>query len=133
MNIYVSKNDTCARKIATKVQQVKKCIIKNCISEFVCLFSVGRGPVNTFKMQRVGRQSQTDTGGFEGRMMEREQVGGSQTLGEWRECHCIRFLCHLHGMGAGRSRQSNPQAPGLNTSLRRLTRSKRDCPLACLK
>ena len=53
MNIHVSKNDTFAREIVTKVQQVRKCIMKHCISEFV--FLTGRGSVNTYKMQRVGR------------------------------------------------------------------------------
>ena len=54
--------------------------MKRCISEFV--FPTGRGFVNTYKMQRVGKQSRRDTGGFERRLLEREQGGGGQTLGE---------------------------------------------------
>ena len=99
MNTRVSKNDTVAREIVKEVQQVRKFIMKHCISEFV--FPTGRGPVNTYKMQRgerYGRLRKTDGGTGTGRWK-------SDT---WRECHCTRLLCHHHGMGAERSRPTNP-------------------------
>ena len=79
MNTRVSKNDTVAREIVKEVQQVRKFIMKHCISEFV--FSDWAGACKHVQnaerwetVNEIGRLRKT--GG------EREQGGGSQTLGE---------------------------------------------------
>ena len=131
MNIHVSKNDTFAREIVTKVQQVRKCIMKHCISEFV--FPTGRGPANTYRTQRVGRQESTRYGRL--RRMNGGTGTGRWMSDTWQEYHCKRLLCHHHGIGVERSRWSNPQVtlhlialltkPGLGQKLK--------CPLDCMK
>ena len=56
--------------------------MKHCISEFVFPTGPWAGAVNAYRMQRVGKQNLRDRGGFEGRVVEQEQGGGGQTLGE---------------------------------------------------
>ena len=67
-------------RLLQKFNKVRKFIMKHCISEFV--LPTGRGSVNTHTMQSWG-QSQRDTGGFEGLVVEWEQGDCYATIMRW--------------------------------------------------